>query len=61
MDKGERGHMRLTIESAILYEDQDYFGKMDCFCKLVFNHEGEEIDEYKTKTHQESGKKPIWN
>jgi hypothetical protein len=45
-------------------EDLDDYGKMDPFCKVVFNHTAKDpadIQKYKTKVKHGAGKTPKWN
>ncbi len=50
------GSIVVTAVKAELIRDVEVFGKMDPY--VVFEHSGEK---YKTKTHQDGGKTPLWD
>ena len=50
------GQLQITIEQADLTHDTEFFGKMDPFCVMKFKGK-----QYKTETHEDGGKNPVWN
>ena len=51
-----RGFIKIEIVEAKLDRSTEYFGKQDPFAELSLR-----MQKYKTKTHTDGAKAPVWN